>query len=377
MSFGEAAKEVWYSCGTDVTVSTVRRTSQRHGRAAEAVSREEVKRLEAEAPLSAERPGQLLVSVDGALIPLVNGEWREVKSMAVGQFETRWRVKKGKTEVKTKELTYFSRSYRVREFERFALGELHRRGVDNARRVVAVNDGAEWIQQFLDYHCPEAVRIIDFSHAAGYLATAGKAIYGEGTKQFKRWFRRARRRLKRRPPQQTLANLALIYKKAETEEQEAEVDCAYHYLEKRLLMIDYPHFQRRELPIGSGSVESSHKHVIHSRLKGAGMRWAPDHVDPMLALRNLLSNDRWHEGWQDIVAFHQEQRAARFRMRAAAKRPPPPEPITFASLEKAGLLSKLPPEQPLASEKPNKWKPAPDHPWRNDKWPTKEAWRWK
>jgi hypothetical protein len=297
--------------------------------------------------------------------------------MAVGRFETEWRSKKGRTEVKTKDLTYFSRSYRIREFERYALAELHRRGMDNAHEVVAVNDGAEWIQQFLDYHCPNATRIIDFSHAAGYLAKAGKAIYGEETKEFKRWFRRARRRLKQKPPQQTVANIALLRRKAESDEQRADIDCAYRYFEKRLPMVDYPHFQRRELPIGSGSVESSHKHVIHSRLKGAGMRWAPAHVDPMLALRNLISNDRWEEGWQDIVAFHQQQRTAKLRKRAAAKRPPPPEPITFASLEAAGLLPNLPPEESPAAEKPKTKRPASDHPWRNDKWPTKEAWRWK
>lgn len=376
MPFRAAADEVWHNCRTRVSSATTRRTSQRHGRAAEGVAREEVQRLEADAPATKVRSGQLLVSVDGAMIPLQNGEWREVKSLAVGQFETWWRQKKGKTEVKTKALTYFSRSYRAREFERFALGELHRRGMDNAEQIVAVNDGAAWIQEFLDYHCPTAVRIIDFCHAAGYLAQAGKAIYGEGTEAAQLWFHRARRRLKQRPPQQTLANLALLQQKAETEAQCAEVDCAYRYLQKRLPMIDYPHFQRQGLPIGSGAVESSHKHVIHSRLKGAGMRWAAANVDPMLALRNLLSNDRWQEGWQNIVTYHQQQQATNLCKRVVAKQPSPSPPITFASLEEAGLLPQLSPEESPPAEKARKWRPAPDHPWRNDKWPTKEVWRW-
>ena len=33
------------------------------------------------------------------------------------------------------------------------------------------------------------------------------------------------------------------------------------------------------LPIGSGAVESSHKQVVQSRMKQAGMRWAEHHVD--------------------------------------------------------------------------------------------------
>jgi hypothetical protein len=62
-------------------------------------------------------------------------------------------------------------------------------------------------------------------------------------------------------------------------------------------MLDYPHFRRCGYPIGSGSVESGHKRVVQRRLKGAGMRWAEHHLDPMLALRDLVCNDRWDAGW--------------------------------------------------------------------------------
>lgn len=376
MSFGEAAQEVKHSCRTEVSVWTVRRTCQRHGRAAEKVAREEVERLEEKAPTAKEKPGRLLVSADGALIPLTNGEWREVKSVAIGVIEAAWQTKKCKVEIKARELSYFSRSYRIREFERYALGELHRRGVENADEVVAVNDGAEWIQQFLNYHCPQATRIIDFSHAASYLAKAGKAHFGEDTEEFKAWFRHARRKLKREVPKQTLAELAQMQRKAASDEERAEVDCAYRYFANRLPMLDYRHFQRNGLPIGSGSVESSHKHVIHCRLKGAGMRWAPSNVDPMLALRNLLRNQRWQAGWQDIVAFHQQQRAAKLHIRVAAKKLPPSEPLTFVALEATGILPKLPREESPATTKPKARRPAPDHPWRNGFWPTKESWRW-
>ncbi len=35
--------------------------------------------------------------------------------------------------------------------------------------------------------------------------------------------------------------------------------------------------------------------VVEALLKGSGMHWARPHVDPMLALRNIASNDRWDE----------------------------------------------------------------------------------
>src|SRR5207244_11614820 len=61
-------------------------------------------------------------------------------------------------------------------------------------------------------------------------------------------------------------------------------------------------FQALGFPIGSGAVESANKLGVEARLKGAGMRWAPAHVDPMLALRGLACNDRWDETWPAIAA---------------------------------------------------------------------------
>ena len=47
--------------------------------------------------------------------------------------------------------------------------------------------------------------------------------------------------------------------------------------------------------------------VVQRRLKQAGLRWAPQHVDPLLTLRDLICNERWSEGWDDIVNFQLQQ----------------------------------------------------------------------
>ena len=159
--------------------------------------------------------------------------------------------------------------------------------------VATVNDGSDWIQSFADFHFPKAVRILDFRHASDYVAAAGKAAWGEGTAEFSAWFARTIHQLKHKPPQQTIADICLLAAKATTDEQLATIDTARRYLQKREKLIDYPYFQARELPIGSGSVESSHKGVVHSRMKQAGMRWAAPHVDPMLALRKKKSTPQF------------------------------------------------------------------------------------
>lgn len=374
LPFRDAAEEVWYGYGTRVCEATLRRVTHRHGAAAEALVRQEVEALERDAPEATVSPQQLLVSADGSFVQLTSGEWREVKSVAVGEFRTEWNPRTWEAQVKTKDISYFSRSYAARDFERYALAELHRRGLEKAQIVVAVNDGAAWIQSFLDYHCPQAERIIDFAHAASYVAQAGKAIWEEESETFKGWYDSACHRLKHKPPQETMATLRLLQPKAKTDEQAASIEGALFYLQSRLHMLDYAHFQQRGYPIGSGSVESGHKVVVHSRMKGAGMRWAERHLDPMLSLRNLVCNGTWEAGWEQIALYQQEQQVLK-RIRAAdARQLPPPAPITFAALEAAGLLPED--DDDDESSPPKSPRPSPDHPWRNNKWPTKESWRW-
>jgi hypothetical protein len=335
-----------------------------------------VDRLEKEGLEETEGAPKLIISADGSFIHLTSGEWREVKGMAVGEFE---RVDSGMDvaeEVRAQNLSYFTRSYRARDFETYALAELARRGLDKAKTIVAVNDGAKWLQSFIDYHCPTAVRIIDFAHASGYVAEAGKAIWGENSDAFKSWFERCRHQLKHSPPQRTLAELSLLRPKAKGDEEAAVLDMAQFYLQQRIEMIDYPYFRRRGYPIGSGSVESAHKQVVQRRFKQAGMRWAPHNVDPLLALRDLLCNDRWGEGWNDIVTFQLQQHRQKRCQRALDKLTSPSKPTSFSALQAAERLpSPNTPEQRLPV--PNKPKRDPkDHPWRRNLWPTKESWRW-
>jgi hypothetical protein len=52
-----------------------------------------------------------------------------------------------------------------------------------------------------------------------------------------------------------------------------------------------------------------------NRLKGAGMHWEPGNVNPMLALRMNLCNQRWDEGWSDQRHWQETTREAKQRTR--------------------------------------------------------------
>ena len=124
--------------------------------------------------------------------------------------------------------------------------------------------------------------------------------------------------------------------------------------------MDYPLFQAQGWPIGSGMVESGNKLVVHARLKGPGMHWAEEHVNPMLALRNILCSDRWQEDWPKIEARLRKQTDQRRKSLHQTHHPAPP--TSLVARARQGDFGKPLPEQPVQEPPPPK-----KNPWRNFK----------
>jgi hypothetical protein len=109
---------------------------------------------------------RMAMSSDGAMVPLVGGVWAEVKGVAIGAVERRRH--KGEEEIVTTKLTYFARMAPAATFADQASAEGRRRGIERAKHVCAIQDGAEWIQDVVQGHRHAALRILDFAHAASY-----------------------------------------------------------------------------------------------------------------------------------------------------------------------------------------------------------------
>jgi hypothetical protein len=341
-----------------ISGSTARRYSEAAGAAYEAIQTEAVEQIERclpEAPLG---PAQQLLSVDGAMVPLVKGEWAEVKTLAIGEVTTV--QKKGQPVVQSQALSYFSRLTDADTFTRLALVETHRRGLETAQQVAAVSDGAEWNQRFVDVHRPDAIRILDFPHAAQRLSQISQLSLSQPKAQASQWLTDQLHSLKHEGPVKLLAELHRL-NQAEPDQPVLTENLAY--LEKRQDQLHYPTYQAQGWPIGSGSVESANKLVVEARLKGAGMHWSRPQVNPMLALRNIVCNDRWAEAWPQIADRLRQQAALKRQQLQKQRRPqfqPRPHlddlPISPVSLEPQ------PPAEPVVAAQP--YRPAANHPWR-------------
>jgi hypothetical protein len=405
MPFGRAVTEAAWFTGIPLSETTVRRLTEAVGRSYAAVQTRQAAVLEREGPIAPQGPPVQALYVDGAMVPLVGGAWGEVKTLAIGTVEPQpvgGRPRRAQ-EVRTRDLSYFSRMTDHETFTRLALVETQRRGTETAGVVCAVSDGALWIQACIDHHRPDAVRILDWPHAVEYLGAAAKVVFGPETPAATAWLTQQKETLLHGDPAGCLTRLAdlhaavtavaeghqarLVWTVAATPplqgvlgraaaQQAAPVVAeSLQYLRKRAAQIQYAAFRVAQYPIGSGSVESANKLLVEARLKGAGMHWAPTSVNPMVALRTVAYGDRWAHAWPLICTAQRcecqaasqqrrtirlaerarlaAERAAQERLAVAATTPTPAEP--------APTTSPSPMAAPARRPSPT---PAPNHPWR-------------
>lgn len=360
MPFDKAAEMFEDFMRIPISKSVSRRYTEEAGAAYVDVQTEEVEHIEREMPAAPATAEKLQMSADGAMVPLVHGQWAEVRTVVIGEVQPRVQ-ERGEWVVHTRNLSYFSRKVTAEEFTRLALVEIQRRGVENAQEVGAVMDGSDWLQGFTDYHRPDAVRILDFPHAGEHISPIGEFLWGEGTPEMKSWVGARLHQLKHAGPAGLLAEFRDLQKE---HPDEKVVAGNLAYLEKRESQMQYPQFQAQGWPIGSGIVESGNKLGVEVRLKGSGMHWAAEQVNPMLAIRNILCSDRWKEDWPKVAARLRQQTAwkrralhqARAASQIASTSKVLASPLAVREHPLEQISSDPNPPQPPDKPKPNPWR---------------------
>jgi len=162
-------------------------------------------------------------------------------------------------------------------------------------RIHAVGDGADWIRlQCREVFGRQGHFLCDFFHVSEYLGAAAPSCRPAQPDQ---WRRTQQQRLKRGHAPKVMAALAEHLEPEGTPEAEAPVRNGQRYLNNRLDCLDYALALTLGLPIGSGLIESGHRHVLQARLKKAGAAWLADHADQIAHLRVLRANNRWSSIW--------------------------------------------------------------------------------
>jgi hypothetical protein len=156
--------------------------------------------------------------------------------------------------------------------------------------IVIVGDGAEWIWNRVSMF-PSRCEILDFWHAIEHAWDFARLQYGDGSKLAYRWVHRIAQDLRAGRVLKVIARLKTL-QPINAEAHEKLQDLIRYYTNNAQRM-HYDKYLRLGYGIGSGSVESAHKQVVHARMRQAGMRWSEAGARRLLALRLLLLNQEW------------------------------------------------------------------------------------
>jgi len=281
-SFINAAQRVREHYGIEVSVEAIRQHTLRHGRSMNQL------------PEQSAPPAKTLVTeMDGTMIPVMQpgsgpdarkGKqllWREAR-LCLARPTDKARALYGSTLGRAETAGWVWREVAAAA------------GLAKKTHVHGVGDGAPWIvDKFRDNFGSQGSYLLDFYHVSEYLAAAAPQVARSGKER--QWTRRQQARLLNNQSAKVLKSLGPPIEAPGTEE--SPVNDAYRYLTDRRDCLDYVGARAANLPIGSGEIESGHRHVIQKRLKIAGGWWKQTNAQAMLNLRTARANSQWTNYW--------------------------------------------------------------------------------
>ena len=225
--------------------------------------------------VSEDRPKRLVISADGVMVHS-DGAWTEMKCGAITSEEH------GRTTLATME--------RAEGFGDLLHFEAMRRGLEYAREVVVLGDGAAWIWNLASLHFPGATEIVDWYHASQHLWEIAGMWYGRDSKQARDWVKANETRLMEDGVKRVIASIRR-YKPSDEEGRRIRRE-NLHYFSTNANRMRYGTFKALGYPIGSGSVESACKQYGQGRMKLPGMRWKTQGIEAVAHLRSAVLNRR-------------------------------------------------------------------------------------
>jgi hypothetical protein len=281
-SFKRASARLKEHYGMEINSESIRQQTLRHGKAIGAI-----------APVPHPAAKELVTEMDGSLIPVVqpakSGDRRKNKTLV-------WReVRVCCARTVGKESPVYGATLGTLESCSLLWEQTARSaGLNPKAYVHGVGDGAPWIlEKFKENFAEQGQYLLDFYHVSEYLAGAAPVIAGE--KKALAWVRRQQGRLLNNQVAQVLRSLSTHL---EPESQaETPVRDAYRYISQRRANLDYRSAREKKLPIGSGEIESAHRHLIQKRLKLSGSWWKETNAQALITLRTARANQCWETYW--------------------------------------------------------------------------------
>ena len=280
--YGECAARWRLHYQQPVSENLFRRVAERVGSQCEGADQG---RLQEELKPRAPAAEVLVVEVDGSMLPIRGDEpWKEAK---VG---VTYRHDQAANEPIAGTSRYVAVVNGMGEFAPVLEEALEVENIDDVGTVAWIGDGAVCNWNLADQLCPDAVQILDWHHAVEHAMTCGRVLLGEDSPWLPLWQRRAEELLAAGDPDALISEVMDCVPEIERRRRDQRevleaIDDLVRYYRTNANRMKYRLYREAGLPIGSGAVESAHRHVLQTRMKRAGQRWAMRNARRMARLR--------------------------------------------------------------------------------------------
>jgi len=152
------------------------------------------------------------------------------------------------------------------------------------------------------------VIVLDLLHVLGYLWKAAFAFFSEGDREVEVWVGNYLRLILEGQAgivAGALRNLA-TQRGLQGSKREAVEKAADYFLNNK----EYMHYKRYlelGLPIASGVIEGTCKHLVNDRFDISGARWGLEGAEALLKLRSIYQSGDWQDYWKFHIKREQER----------------------------------------------------------------------
>jgi hypothetical protein len=317
---GQMSEDVRRMTGLDLTTSTLHREARRQGERALRLREKDValtntiagvKELSERAQSHANDSGYtMVIEIDAWNIRerdnwgitkelLANGEdtkrWHWVYSGTVFRLDHRGKTDSGRSFIT--ERGYVATRQGVDALEKQLYAEALQRGLQNAKYVLVIADGAIWIWNLAENRFKDATHRVDLFHVSEHLWAVANDLFDKGTPEAAQWAKKHISYLKLRDngSLDVIESLCDIRDNVGelTKKQQKTVEREIGYFNRHVNRMDYKNGRKLKQPLGSGAMESTCSQY-QCRFKRTGQFWSLDGDEAFLALQTLHWNKRWH-----------------------------------------------------------------------------------
>jgi Uncharacterised protein family (UPF0236) len=192
----------------------------------------------------------------------------------------------------------------------WARAEATRRGFgpETTKIIQIVSDGAGGLKDNLQPLFPKAIFALDVCHVVERLWALAHHYHKEGSKELEQWVEERKELLYGGKVEKLVDHLKRLLDEVSTHGPgtAGRRECLktqIGFLEKRLDMMRYDEWKKKDYVIASGQVEGAVRHLVGERFDCSGMRWIPGKAEALLHLRCIELNGDWQKF---VTWFHRK-----------------------------------------------------------------------